>query len=412
MSDKTKKNKKVALFIIFLAIVLIVVGAIMQITNKDEKDKDNKEEETVSEDDKEDDATKETPVDSTSSVSGKQYEKGYDGYTINKVDNDYYLMRNQKEITKLNKNDKIKIYKDESDEKSKYIAVTIYNDEFSFGQVWKDNEYAIGMYVATENNNPVVTSVLYSTSNGRSANFDGIVVPIEIGIDEKVSDEYYALSSDDGLNLIRVSDFKVIKGDYSIVGDDNRLSVDEPIFASSKDFIVAYKIVNENIKYGLVDYNGKILIDFVYDDLVTFCSNEKILLAKKNGKFGAIDLNGKTIINFEYDGIDYENGNYAILKGNKLGVLDKNGKEIVPAKIEVANKKFSLKLCCGNNNSYGIVKNDDKELVVAYLDNNKKRKQADNDDYEYQYSYLVVTKNGQYSTHDNYGNYNDDDWYS
>lgn len=407
INQPQKKNK--GFFIGIIIVLLVVILAIVVFYfNKISQEKNKKPEENYNSSNQEEN-------DDNDEIRETEQE-GYDGYSIEKAGNNYYLMRNGKEIAKLSKKDKIKLYKDESDTNSKYIAVVLWNNDFSLGQLWQTKEYAIGHSAILDKDKGYVgTSILYNINTGINNTFDGYVVPIIVN--GKAYEDYFALNpNDDGpRSIVQVSDFRVLKNDYWIIGDSFPSDMTSALYSSSDKFMVAYKESKDIKKYGLVGYNGKVLIDFVYDDLVTI-DNENILYAKQNGKFGAIDSTGKVIVNFEYDGIDYMNGNYAVLKGNKLGVLDKNGKVVVPFDIEVADadywREFTIRLCCESVNSYVIEKNDDKELVIAYFDKNKRRKQDDKDYYEYKYSYLVVTKDGKYKTYDTYNEYEDDDWHS
>ncbi len=56
-----------------------------------------------------------------------------------------------------------------------------------------------------------------------------------------------------------------------------------------------------------------------------------MLFAKKNGKWGMIDLNEKAIIPFEYDyKPEYKNGNYQLSKDRKIGLVNRDGKFLMP----------------------------------------------------------------------------------
>ena len=93
-------------------------------------------------------------------------------------------------------------------------------------------------------------------------------------------------------------------------------------------------------------------------------------------------------------------------------MLDKNGKEIIPLSIEVADnvyKEFFLRLCCSTANSFRIEEVNDKELIVGFLDKDDKGgKDSVN---TYKYDYLVVAKDGQYKTYDTYKDYDESTWY-
>jgi len=79
-------------------------------------------------------------------------------------------------------------------------------------------------------------------------------------------------------------------------------------------------------------------------------------------KYGVIDNNGKNIIECKYNNIDRQ-GDYFIAKnGNRYGVISKTGKTIIPCKyseVEVVNNCFIVK----KGNLYGVLNTDNKEIT-------------------------------------------------
>lgn len=149
-----------------------------------------------------------------------------------------------------------------------------------------------------------------------------------------------------------------------------------------------YIKVCKNEKYGLINENGKILIDFMFDDIKTIhdgiymCVNykdengiEKIpngshwdggykiktctllnrnfsiitvmekydyiyywgikrFIVKRNNKFGVIDHKGQVVVPLVYDKLISQNGDYSVYKDNKWGVLNLEGKVVLPIQFE------------------------------------------------------------------------------
>ena len=56
----------------------------------------------------------------------------------------------------------------------------------------------------------------------------------------------------------------------------------------------------ENGKYGYVDKNGNVIVDYIYDD-ATEQNEYGFAAVKQNGLWGSIDKDGKIIINPEYN---------------------------------------------------------------------------------------------------------------
>ncbi len=59
----------------------------------------------------------------------------------------------------------------------------------------------------------------------------------------------------------------------------------------------------ENGKYGLIDYNGKIITKPIYEEIASLKYKEGEILAKKDGKYGVINNRGVVLVPFEYDDI-------------------------------------------------------------------------------------------------------------
>lgn len=64
--------------------------------------------------------------------------------------------------------------------------------------------------------------------------------------------------------------------------------------------VLQYK---RNGKYGLIDYEGKIITKPMYEEIQGLENKESELLVKKDGKYGVINQKGAQIIKAEYDGI-------------------------------------------------------------------------------------------------------------
>ena len=73
----------------------------------------------------------------------------------------------------------------------------------------------------------------------------------------------------------------------------------------------------KNGKKGVIYLDGKLRIDFKYDDLISFEEVEFLttvgrsfvnpIIAIKAGKCGVIDLDGQEILPFNYDSLQYLN---------------------------------------------------------------------------------------------------------
>lgn len=64
--------------------------------------------------------------------------------------------------------------------------------------------------------------------------------------------------------------------------------------------VLRYK---QNGKYGLIDYNGKVITKPIYDQVEGLENKEGELLVKQNNKYGVINQKGASIIKIQYDDI-------------------------------------------------------------------------------------------------------------
>lgn len=345
---------------------------------------------------------------------GEFVQAGYDGYYIFKKDDRYYLYRHKNQVADITElGEEGNIYRDETDNNSLYIHVERSGDYYYFAQV-RSGDYAIN--VLGERSSYV--SVLYNVKNGVVHKYDGYLSLIfNYYGQEEVN--YYLLTKfnengDVHFLLVNGTTFEVVTdgSKFDLVGDAPLLGLGDDLCSFSKKYIVVTKIINGKTKYGLIDYEGNIVIDMKYDDLVFAVSSttnsqndSTILLAKKDGKYGAIDTKDNVIVPIKYDGIDYANDMYAVSLSSKIGVLDANGNEIVPISIDFNDvsyyKFYEFRPCCATLNSFWISsygKNGDA-LVVTYFAVGEK---DPTDESGYKRKYLVLDSTYKYKIVDDY----------
>lgn len=79
------------------------------------------------------------------------------------------------------------------------------------------------------------------------------------------------------------------------------------------DICIRYTYVTH--KEGLIDANGKIIVEPIYDEIIRIKGNQNYLIVKSNGKYGAINKHGDVIIPIQYSWYetdpydDYDNYN-------------------------------------------------------------------------------------------------------
>lgn len=88
--------------------------------------------------------------------------------------------------------------------------------------------------------------------------------------------------------------------------------------------------INDNLRRGVIDQRGKILLPIVYEDIYVIHSD--LFVAKKDGKYGYVNDKNQSLTDFifekPYQSVFPPNVCLAVL-GNKSGLLDEKGKWIV-----------------------------------------------------------------------------------
>lgn len=117
----------------------------------------------------------------------------------------------------------------------------------------------------------------------------------------------------------------------------------------------------ENGKYGLIDFDGKLILNAEYDKIYSLEGVEKNIIIEKDGKKGLVNTSmGEIIISPEYTEISlltesYENG-YIVSKDGKYGVISADAKLIFePIYDEIKNVT--------SNGNYAVVQDGKLKLV-------------------------------------------------
>lgn len=119
------------------------------------------------------------------------------------------------------------------------------------------------------------------------------------------------------------------------VDSEEKIKLDKGIYLGNinvDSFITLsdrYLPVNNQEKVGLYDLTKKeLVIDYTYDSLELVNSENNLLKVKKNLKYAIINMNLKKLIDYKYNYIDYHNDYIIVGNDNKIGVLNKEYKDI------------------------------------------------------------------------------------
>ena len=217
---------------------------------------------------------------------------------------------------------------------------------------------------------------------------------------EKISDfKYFVLKDKENYGVIDATGKTIIEAKYESVEIPN----------PSKDVFICYKkekgiAMNANNKQLFAEYNSVEAIDL--KNVATNLAYEKsVLKTEKNGKYGLININGKQILDTEYDsieGLDGIEGELKIQKNGKLGVASIKGTILVDTEYDTVSgdnyydEERQHGYIVGNKNengyNYGYINSNGK--LITKIEYNDISRVTDIPAKEG--IYLIASKNGQY----------------
>ncbi|MCL2860656.1 MAG: WG repeat-containing protein [Oscillospiraceae bacterium] len=129
------------------------------------------------------------------------------------------------------------------------------------------------------------------------------------------------------------------------------------------------KVLNQNNQEILTGYDKVELLDN-YDENYNIWQEKNILKVEKNGKYGIVNYDGKVLLSLEYDDIQTLKGasnNITIVKDGKMGlcnglgeiIIDPQYKKILPLGDNAQNGYIVV----DSNNKYGIVGTNKKVTI-------------------------------------------------
>jgi hypothetical protein len=128
----------------------------------------------------------------------------------------------------------------------------------------------------------------------------------------------------------------------------------QPQYGYVMDCLSEVIICKNNDKWGAVNFEGKQLIPFEFDDIhfLEQTGNRIIRVYKKEEKYGLIDTSGQIKIGAVFDDIgSFSEGKLAVKRNNLWGFVNRLGQEIVPCRFQKV-ENFSEGLAAvkiGNN---------------------------------------------------------------
>ena len=166
----------------------------------------------------------------------------------------------------------------------------------------------------------------------------------------------------------------------------------EPILINNIESNLPYEKnvlkIKLNNKYGLIDLDGNVIVDAIYDELDSLKYREGEFIVKTNNKYGVINNKGYIMVPFKYDLIEgdkyysetnnYKNSGYIVgLKKDDAvnflyGYVNKLGKEIIDVQYQEINRFTDIEdeknvyLSVRINDEYLLFRNNKKLVDVEY----------------------------------------------
>lgn len=201
--------------------------------------------------------------------------------------------------------------------------------------------------------------------------FDGEKLAIYSKANKSLGDFKYDLFS--GFYTVDKRNLAIVEIDlkYGII-DENEDIVLPIIYDYIEDFTFNYghTIAYRNQSHIVIDKNGNIVIDDMYDDVIL--SSKYIWTAKKDGKYGYINTKGKIIIDIDFDeALAFTSYKNAIVKSNgKYGVIDQVGNYLIdPLYKEISSTDNNLFIVRDyDTDKYGIIDIDSNIILDLKYD--------------------------------------------
>ncbi len=254
---------------------------------------------------------------------------------------------------------------------SKDVFVCFTDDEYNYEILNKKGEKIFKDY---ENVYPIMTSsdsneaekYLLSYQNGDKY---GLIDMDGNKVTDAIYDEIKSMENRQGNILVKKDGlYGVLDEKGNVIIDTVYNSVRSDEYSSERDgyrrtgYIISEK-TSKGIFFGYIDYSGKMLVEPKYELISRFPEYEDeviYLYFMENGKKGVIK-NNKIFIEAKYQQISYDStsNTFVVTKNNKQGVLNQDGKEILP--LQYTN--------CQILGDYVSVKKDDQMLLFDLYGN-------------------------------------------
>lgn len=125
-----------------------------------------------------------------------------------------------------------------------------------------------------------------------------------------------------------------------------------------------FVIITYHDKYGVIDDRGNLIIPIEYEYIEYY--GEDIVTVVKNDLIGVLSaIDGSVIIEIKYNGLKYwESGCFSAKLNNKMGIIDKTGKEIIPIEYKhIEPYSETLFLTINEDDMVGVLDNNNHFIL-------------------------------------------------
>lgn len=145
----------------------------------------------------------------------------------------------------------------------------------------------------------------------------------DVASNKYVSGRFYQIKL--GYQRKFVAEIKTTNGYKSFIINDKGQRISSHEYDETHYLDYGYIEVKKDGKYGVIDYNDRIIIPFEYEnfsDINTLTPN--LFTVRRNGREGVVNSNNQNVVDFLYDGIAFDEKTklIEITKDNKYNFLD------------------------------------------------------------------------------------------
>jgi WG containing repeat len=165
----------------------------------------------------------------------------------------------------------------------------------------------------------------------------------------------------EGVVWVKKMDKKLDSAEYQLL-DRNGREILKGSYTSTEEFISGISKVAKDDKYGGIDKSGKIIIPFIYNQLENLGNN--LLHAKLDGNYFFLTSTGVNLRlskNYSFN-TSFIAGLAEVSLEKKIGFLNTNGVEIIPAKYDMVWSRYAFR----KEGFIGVELNGKKGFVDIY----------------------------------------------